>query len=107
MKCRKCSQDAVLSDPNYCKDHFIDYFEKKVKKTIKDYDLIRKRYKIFVAVSGGKDSITCLYILSKYYSVQAIAVDEGIKGYREKTLGDLKKFCKKHNITNGTKIEIK
>ncbi len=98
MKCRRCSQNAVLSEPNYCRKHFIDYFEKKVRKTIKDYDLIRKKDRVFAAVSGGKDSITNLYVLSKYYDVQAIAVDEGIKGYREKTLSDLKRFCRRQGI---------
>ncbi len=98
MKCRRCSKNAVISDPNYCKDHFIDYFERKVRKTIKDYDLIRKKDRVFAAVSGGKDSITNLYVLSRYYNVEAIAVDEGIKGYREKTLDDLKRFCNKNRI---------
>ena len=39
--------------------------EKKVLKTIKDYNLIKQNDKILVALSGGKDSITALDILNK------------------------------------------
>jgi len=60
--------------------------------------MVKKSDKIVVAVSGGKDSITCLYNLSQEYKVEALAVDEGIKGYREHTLKDLKKFCDEHEI---------
>jgi len=48
--------------------------------------------KIGVAVSGGKDSLTLLQILSKMEklrpkaSLTAITVDEGIKGYREEAM---------------------
>ena len=41
---------------------FIKEFESKVKKTIKDYNLINKNDKVLVASSGGKDSTTVLYL---------------------------------------------
>jgi hypothetical protein len=53
MKCSRCSKNAVY--PAYCKDHFIKYFEGKVKTTINKYGLIKKEDKILVATSGGKD----------------------------------------------------
>jgi uncharacterized protein (TIGR00269 family) len=104
MKCKKCREKAVLSDPNLCRKHFIEYFEKKVSDTIEKYDLIKKGDKICVATSGGKDSTAVMYIIRKLFpknKLQALAIDEGIKGYRDKTLLDLKKFCT-HN-----KIELK
>lgn len=99
MKCVKCKNDSVFENPNYCKDHFIEYFEKKVKDTIKKFNLLSKKDKVVVAVSGGKDSTTILYLLHKFgYDVTALAIDEGIKGYRPKTLKDLKEFCAENKI---------
>lgn len=95
MKCKTCSKKAVYNNPSFCRDHFIRYVEKTIKDTVQKYDMIKGRP--FVAVSGGKDSLTCLYNLRERKPV-ALAIDEGIKGYREHTLKDLKKFCKEHDI---------
>jgi tRNA(Ile)-lysidine synthase TilS/MesJ len=61
--------------------------------------MIAPKDKICVAVSGGKDSMSLLYILSKKWKVAALCIDEGIAGYREKTLKHLKDFCSKNKIT--------
>ena len=102
VRCSYCGSSAVYVNVNqkkYCKKHFISYFKKKVKSTIKKYRLLNEKDKIAVACSGGKDSTTALYILNKHYKyVEAIAIDEGIKDYREETLDDLKRFCKKYRI---------
>ena len=37
------------------KQKFLEYFEKKVRKTIRTNNLIGKKEKILVACSGGKD----------------------------------------------------
>jgi len=97
MKCKKCSKNAVFSQPKYCKKHFMSYVESNIAKTIKKFNLISRRDKIVVAVSGGKDSLSVLYNLRQYNPV-ALAIDEGISGYREKTLADLDNFCKKYDI---------
>ncbi|MGV8169078.1 MAG: TIGR00269 family protein [Candidatus Nanoarchaeia archaeon] len=99
MKCSVCSNKAVFSSPDYCKEHFSEYVENKVKKTISDFKLIEKNEKICVAVSGGKDSVSLLFILKKLgYNVEALAIDEGIQGYRNITLDFLKRFCEEHKI---------
>ncbi|MBN1385898.1 TIGR00269 family protein [Candidatus Woesearchaeota archaeon] len=99
MKCRKCSAKAVSDDPQYCKEHFVSHIEKKVIKTIKDYNLLEKQDRICVAVSGGKDSLTTLHILKKLgYDAEGICIDEGIRGYREHTIEDLKHFAEKESI---------
>ena len=98
--CKKCSEHAVYDNPRLCKKHFIIEIETRVKETIRKFKLIKKGERIAVAVSGGKDSQTVLYILRKFYgkAVFAVAIDEGIEGYRSKTLEDLKKFCSCYDI---------
>jgi tRNA-5-methyluridine54 2-sulfurtransferase len=97
--CEKCGKTSVSMSPNYCKEHFISYFEEKVRMTIKKFNLIGKKEAVAVAVSGGKDSMSLLYLLNKLgYKVTALAIDEGISGYRDKTLNHMKRFCHKNKI---------
>lgn len=98
--CSLCNTKPVFASPMYCKEHFILYIEEKVKNTILRFNLIQEGEKIAVAVSGGKDSQTVLYILHKLYGniVFGIAIDEGIPGYRDKTLDDLERFCNRYSI---------
>lgn len=70
--------------------NFNQKLENKVKKVINDYNLIEDGDKVAVALSGGKDSLLTLHLLEKFleeshldFEVLAIAIDEGIKGYRE------------------------
>ncbi|PLW80877.1 TIGR00269 family protein [Candidatus Woesearchaeota archaeon] len=99
MKCNLCEKKAVILNPSYCKEHFIDDFEKKVEETIKQFNLFNKNEKILVATSGGKDSLTVLHILKKLgYNVKGLLIDEGIKNYREYTIDDMNEFSKKYDI---------
>jgi tRNA-5-methyluridine54 2-sulfurtransferase len=108
MNCSKCQNKAVITLQHgaLCKLHFINYFEDKVFKTINRFQMIGRNEKICVATSGGKDSLTVLYLTKKYcekYQIPtdnlfALAIDEGIDNYRKKTLEDLKKFCNTHNV---------
>ncbi len=94
MKCTYCLQKAVFLHPTLCKKHFCQYVEKKVDETIKKYHLISKKDKIVVGVSGGKDSLTLLSLLRKYNkNILALCIDEGIAGYRDYTVDDMKHFC--------------
>lgn len=97
IMCIKCKKDAVCS--GFCRSHFIKYFEKKVRKTISRFKLFNPMHKIAVAVSGGKDSTVCLYILKKLgYNVEAVTVDALIGNYTKENLKNLKDICKKNKI---------
>ncbi len=96
MACKHCDQKSMLN--GLCKEHFSDYVEQSVFDCIEEHQLIKKKDTVAVAVSGGKDSLVLLTILAKRYNVTGIAVDEGIAGYRDKSLDSLKKYCTKQNI---------
>lgn len=102
-----CDQKPVITLPSgekLCKSHFNEYFEGKVFKTIRQFELLDKEENIGVALSGGKDSLTLLHLSNKLskqnpkIKINAIAIDEGLASYREKTLKTAKEFCGKNSI---------
>ncbi len=99
-KCSKCrSTAAAKAGKLLCASHFTECFERKVLATIREFNLAGKNDRIIVASSGGKDSTTTLYILNKYFgNAEALAIDEGIPGYRNLTLDALKSFCRSNGI---------
>ena len=106
MNCCKEKPVIILeSGEKLCKRHFTDYFEGKVLKTIRQFHLIEKEENLGIALSGGKDSLTVLHILSRLskenpkIKINAIAIDEGIDGYRDKTLEIAKKYCYENEIS--------
>jgi uncharacterized protein (TIGR00269 family) len=95
MRCHLCDARAIILQPPRCEMHFVEHFERVVKETIERFDLVHAGQRIAVAASGGKDSLTVLHLLARWYpgSVTAITVDEGIVGYREHTMRDLERAC--------------
>jgi len=105
MNC--CSEKPIISleaGEKLCKAHFIEYFESKVFKAIRQFELLDKEENLGVAISGGKDSLSLLYILNKLsgqnpkIKLAAIAINEGIHEYRDKSLITAQKFCDKLGI---------
>jgi len=106
MECSKCHKKAITyiryNGQYLCKEHFIEFVERRIKKEIRKQGLPKGT--IAIALSGGKDSTTTAYMLHKIIKEQrerkivAITVDEGIKGYRDKTIKSAKKFCEEHEI---------
>lgn len=103
MKCQRCSKTAVIyqkySSAHFCKPHFIEDVERKIKRDIRKFKMVERGDRIAVALSGGKDSIALLYILHKIFKnrpdieISAITIDEGIRGYREHTLSHAVKLA--------------
>ena len=103
-----CSEKPIISltsGEKLCKNHFNDYFEGKVFRTIRQFELAGNKENLGVAISGGKDSLTVIHLLKKLSNqnpklkITAIAIDEGIEGYRNKTLITAKKFCFQSKIS--------
>ena len=69
--CSKCKNHAVIfiryNGTHLCKEHFIKYLEKRVKKEINKQGKLENNTKIGIAVSGGKDSIVALHLIKKFF----------------------------------------
>jgi len=106
--CDKCRNDAVAfirySGAHLCRSHFFEFVERRVRKDLKRQMAAwkrKRRLRVGVALSGGKDSSVTLAIVSSLLSkrrgtdVVAILVDEGIRGYRSKTKEAAIGLCKR------------
>ncbi|HMA05089.1 MAG TPA: tRNA 2-thiocytidine biosynthesis TtcA family protein [Methanomicrobiales archaeon] len=94
--CDLCGGDAVFLDRvrgcHLCADHLLRDVEGRVRRTVRDYRMVRPAERIAVALSGGKDSTVLLHLLRRIVplgsdiTLTAVTVDEGIAGYREATM---------------------
>jgi uncharacterized protein (TIGR00269 family) len=94
--CIKCNREAVTfiryNGAHLCEEHFFQYVERRVKKEVRQQIDLDEVNKLAVALSGGKDSSVVLCILVEALrhrpdlEIVAITVDEGILGYRPKTI---------------------
>jgi len=101
--CSKCNQPAIMfvryNGTHLCKDHFIHYVTKRVKKELRKQATIRKNSVLGIAISGGKDSIVALELMYELFHERkdiefiGISIDEGIKGYRDESIPIAKKHC--------------
>jgi uncharacterized protein (TIGR00269 family) len=105
--CDKCRNDAVAfirySGAHLCNNHFFEFVEKRVRRDLKKQMAAwkrKERLRVGVALSGGKDSSVTLAIVQGLLSkrrdtdIVAILVDEGIKGYRPKTVKAAMELCR-------------
>jgi uncharacterized protein (TIGR00269 family) len=108
VQCLKCKKPAITfirySGAHLCKNHFIEFVERRVKKDIKKQGKTQVDTTFGVALSGGKDSTVALYLLHEIFSkhpgvtLYAITVDEGIARYREASIPIVRQNCKKLGI---------
>lgn len=109
--CTKCQKEESLyyraySGEYLCKKCFLRSIESKAAKTVSKYSMIEYDDKVAVGVSGGKDSLSLLYVLKMLFDqhpnngneLVAVTIDEGIKGYRDESLQIVKDFCAQLNI---------
>lgn len=104
MLCDICGAKAVylkkISGVAYCKNCFLRSVEERVRRTIGKKKLFAWDDRILLAVSGGKDSLVMMKIVSEIEadfpesSFFAVTVDEGIRSYREIGLRLASKYAK-------------
>lgn len=97
-----CGREAVYlrmqEGTHYCERCLSRQVERSFQKTIAKGKMLNKDDRIAVAVSGGKDSMVLLHLmhkLSKKLPMQLVAVtiDEGIEGYRDKSMDVVKEYA--------------
>jgi cytoplasmic tRNA 2-thiolation protein 1 len=111
--CTKCQKVESIylrahSGEYLCKKCFLHSIESKTAKTISKYSMIEYGDKVAIGVSGGKDSLSLLYVLKTLFDrhpnngneLVAVTIDEGIKGYRDESLQIVKDFCAQLHIEN-------
>src|SRR3989344_3768665 len=117
--CDKCAADAKIVLPygphKYCAQHFTEFFEHRVRRTMRTNRLIKYGEKIAVGVSGGKASMVTLHLLWKIFGetglnkIEAVMIDEGIHGYRDRALEIGAEYCGAQGIqyhTMGFETEL-
>ena len=95
LKCSFCGRRAVYNRRYagvlLCDRCLLKSVERRFRHAIANNKLVSPGERVAVAVSGGKDSVTCMHLLADYCKQKscelvAVTIDEGIKGYRDKSL---------------------
>ena len=86
MKCKVCREHALVDirrhNAGFCKEHFVEHIHNQVARTIKEFQMFGPDDRLFVAVSGGKDSLAVWDVLLDLgYDATGFYLDLGIGGY--------------------------
>ncbi|MGC8661893.1 MAG: TIGR00269 family protein [Nitrososphaeria archaeon] len=107
--CSRCGKPAFYFKPYsgeyLCKKCFVKSIYESTLRAIRKYKMIEYHDRIGIAVSGGKDSISLLYIIAKFFrdnEIVAITLDEGIEGYRNEAITIANDMAAKLNIKHVT-----
>ncbi len=107
-RCDNCGKDAVTyvryNGTHLCAEHFMRYVDRRVKREMRKQIDVSRGDRIAVAVSGGKDSMVALRMISSVFNekngveVHAITIDEGIDGYRPPSVDIVRRYCDANGI---------
>ncbi|MBI4174321.1 MAG: TIGR00269 family protein [Candidatus Aenigmarchaeota archaeon] len=109
-KC-KCGREAVFLRINegahYCGSCLTRQVERNFQKTISKGKMLEKNDVVAVGVSGGKDSMVLLHLMNKLskklpMKLIAVTIDEGIAGYRDRSINFVKQFANDLGIEQRT-----
>lgn len=104
LKCSRCKNPGSVELP-YCREFlcascFADFFERRIRKTVRTNRLLEGNDKTVVALSGGKDSAVAIHMLQMLTKgnpraeLIAITIDQGIGKFQKDGLTAAKKICK-------------
>jgi uncharacterized protein (TIGR00269 family) len=101
--CSKCKAPSVehirYNGCDLCREHFLEFVERRFKAEFRKQTDLNGKSVVAVAISGGKDSSVALHLTNEILKerrgveVVAITVDEGIAGYRPRTLEAARELC--------------
>ena len=109
-KCNYCKiEKPSLKRPKTgklsCVKCFIKNFEEEIHETIINYNFFTKGETIAIGISGGKDSTVLAHVINKLnntknygINIKLIAIDEGIKGYRDGSIETIEHNAKLLNL---------
>lgn len=105
MKCIACKKPAQVNILyKFCKDCFITHYQRRVERIVRKFNLIEEEDRILVAVSGGKDSLSCadlLIRLSKLvkFELGVIHLDVGVSACTNiRTEAVVREFCERRGV---------
>ena len=106
MKCRKCSDRAVINMRQHklplCKEHFQQWVLDQTVRNIHRYKMFTHHEKILVAVSGGKDSLALWDVLNKLgYKTSGVHINLGIEDqghYSSRSQKYVEEFSSKRDL---------
>lgn len=103
MKCRRCKTLAQVSLPShntaFCAECFELYFVRQVETAIRRHRMFPPGARVLVALSGGKDSLALMWVLSRLgYAVTGLHVDLGIPDSSPHARGRVEAFCADHGL---------
>ena len=103
MACARCASPAVewirYSGDHLCREHFLDFVERRAKRELQSQVDLRGGERIAVGMSGGKDSSTTAFLLTKVLANRrdleliGITIDEGIASYRPQGIEYARRLC--------------
>jgi uncharacterized protein (TIGR00269 family) len=112
-KCDKCSARPIIfqrySGMHLCRSHFDEDVHRKVREVLRETRTFGRGVKMAIALDGCGNSSSLLYILKNIFSgrrdieMVALLVDEGISGYRTKTLVNARSLAERLEVPHITR----
>ncbi|WP_428560582.1 MAG: ATP-binding protein [Solidesulfovibrio sp. DCME] len=99
MKCKRCGELAAVKLPShhagFCPACFERFFKKQVETAIRRHGMIAPGDKVLVAVSGGKDSLALMRVLSDLgHDVTGLHVHLGIPDSSDPVCQRTEAYCR-------------